>query len=142
DGFELSEPEKRFELGNARSGDRVLLGLRIIRRGEETVRYLEVEQTPWLADRGLVKLTMSPSGSDEKYIFRSPEVKTLVRLYDEGGEKLAETDGGVPSMLLNVGLYDAIRRGLDFPDKPYASREEFARWGLGGAALLTFSSSI
>lgn len=142
EGFELSEPGQRFEVGTWRSGDRVLLGLRIVRRGKETVRYLEVEQTSWLADPRHVKLTVTPHGGERAYVFRSPELKTHLRLYDERGKKLAEVDGGVPMILLNVGLYDSVRRGLDFPDKPYESREDFARSGLGGATLLMFSASV
>ena len=117
----------------------MLLGLRIIRGGQETVRYLEVEQSDWRADAAHITLTMTPRrDGDEEIVFQSPVLKTHLRLYDESGEKIVELDGGVPLILLSVGLYDAVRRELDFPDTPDESRKEFAGAGLGWAALFTF----
>lgn len=146
-GFELAEPEERFaDVPGWRAGDRVLLGLRIIRDGAETVRYLEVELTDRMPDPPYASITLtSEHTGPEGWTFGSMGVATELRLFDESGELLASVEGAVPKMLLPVGVYDAVRGHMDLQAQElswYRSREEFSRTGLGWLALTGMTDSM
>lgn len=152
-GFELADRDEQFaEFPGWRPGDRVLLGLRIMRGGEETVRYLDVELTDGLV--GTSTVTSRADGRDT-WEFETLDLQTHIRLYDDAGALLTSINGSFPHLLLNVGVYDAVRHRLDLDARAYEAarrqvvpaahvptRDEYRRTGLGWLSVMTFSNSL
>lgn len=127
-GFEVDYDEDRIEHPSWRWGDRVLLGLRFRRDGQETVRYLFVcLDSPLLGQTietsqgsfvvgdpvlGVSELTSTwtfregPNHAEHTLRLETRYLPLWVRLYDEAGAVLTSTSAELPEALLGVGMYD------------------------------------
>lgn len=145
-GFELPPAgEARGGAATWRVGDRVLLGLRFVQDGRETVRYIGIELDDVLY--GSVRMTITrKDGTTREYV--SLEHTTRITMYDEAGVLLAEVGGGIPSLLMDVGVYDAARVDVrtraagEDPASAELAEEDRRVSELGWAGVAALSSSM
>ncbi len=127
DGFEV-DPEP----GTWRVGDRVLLGIQFWRAGEETTLYMltELVGEPDLFGQSF-QIKATPL-NQPPVTLESPTCPTRIRLYDEHARLIQESDGRVPTMILNCGPFEfateavrvseAVRTGQRPEDQPFNER--------------------
>ncbi|MCC6320879.1 MAG: hypothetical protein IT438_05505 [Phycisphaerales bacterium] len=143
DGFDLAH-----SLDHWASGDRVLLGLRTTKRGQETIRYLLIELTGEEAEGPPMSFSASPKNR-RKFEFSSPTMRTRLSLFDQTGAPLKSTVGRFPKGLLGYGLIDGVSHSVDHPElrgredlTEGLSEEEFDRTMRGWLTLFSFSGSM
>lgn len=126
DGFEI-DPEP----GPWRVGDRVLLGLRFWRAGEATTLYMLSELTGVPEFDRPFEVTARPQ-NHPRVTVTSPTCRTRIRVYDDAGVLIQESQGRLPTTILNCGLYDgamgelaiqsAVAGGGRREDQPFNER--------------------
>lgn len=146
-GYEVAPPEERWaQFPGWRFGDRVLFGLRLVKGGQATVRYIDVELLNRTADPSFITIETTTAGG--KFRFQSILFATRIRLHDDAGELLAEIEGAFPMLLANVGVFDAARFELEAraagrdPRTMPVTKEEYRRAGLGWLGMVAFSGSL
>jgi hypothetical protein len=101
-GIEVdTEPSQLWHVG-----DRILLGITVTRHEETTTLYMETEIAGTPSYDRMFVVTGHPKGRPSIKL-SSFTCKTRIRLYDETGKLIQESDGRVPTMILNCGPFEA-----------------------------------
>lgn len=126
-------------------GDRILLGISVTRREETTTLYMETEITDPPSFDHVFNVTGHPPGRPS-ITLSSFTCKTRIRLYDETGKLIQESDGSVPTMILNCGPFEAaaeelrirsvVAEGQKREDQPFHERSM-----IGFMVFMTFGQS-
>lgn len=140
-GFEIATSPEEWRIG-----DQILLGIRVVKPGTETIRFLHVELLKQRNPKLVIEMEATSEGRPT-YIFRSSACHTRLSLYDEKGAMLAEMTGRYPEKLLGRGLYDAaapaaVRARATVSPAAAVSDEEAERELLGWLSLFSFSMSM
>lgn len=145
EGFELADSPEGF-----RTGDRVLIGIRIDRAGDVQIRYLQVELTERLQLQPRLVYRYSRRGeSGLNRTFESIIVETNLTLFDQHGRALDHATGKFPVELLGCGLYDGADPMIGAPATPSGepdlsnlSEDQFEHAVRGWLTLVAFSGSM
>lgn len=131
--------------GPWRMGDRALLGITVSREGKLTTLYMLTELVaPRAGDRAYA-ISMTPRNG-EPVTYSSPYCRTRIRLYDDSGRLIQESDGAIPTMVLNCGPYEAAMAGIANADRLARGEERKPgprddRACIGFIAFLAFGES-
>lgn len=107
------------DAGPWRIGDSTLLGITVARAGEQSTLYMLTELVAPSA--GTPNYVMETTTARGVVTYSSPMCRTRIRLFDASGTQIQESDGAIPTMILNCGPYETAAANIE-------------RVGRGGAA--------